>query len=76
MLTVLHTCGLSNRPDLATRSALAKKASDLAEAARVAIRAMRHQGQKDLKTDQDNKVIGTADARKDGQKVPPPSLHT
>ncbi|KAK9900432.1 ribosome recycling factor [Cystobasidium minutum MCA 4210] len=57
------------RPDLATRSALAKKASDLAEAARVAIRAMRHQGQKDLKTDQDNKVIGTADARKDGQKL-------
>lgn len=30
---------------------------------------MRHQGQKDLKADQDNKVIGSADARKDGQKV-------
>jgi len=50
-----------------TRTSLAKKASELAENARVAIRAARHQGQKDLKADQDNKVVGDSDARKDAK---------
>ena len=52
-----------------TRTALVKKASDLAENARVSIRAARHQGQKDLKTDQDNKVVGDSDARRDSKQV-------
>jgi ribosome recycling factor len=57
------------RPDMQTRTSLAKKASELAENARVAIRAARHQGQKDLKADQDNKVVGEGDARKDAKNV-------
>ena len=52
-----------------TRTQLTKKASDLCENARISIRAARHQGQKDLKADQDNKVVGEGDARKDTKKV-------
>ena len=50
-----------------TRTQLTKKASDLSENARISIRAARHQGQKDLKADQDNKVVGEGDARKDSK---------
>lgn len=57
------------RPDMQTRTQLTKKASDLAENARISIRAARHQGQKDLKADQDNKVVGEGDARKDTKHV-------
>lgn len=52
-----------------TRQSLVKKASELSEAARIAIRAHRHQGQKDLKADQDNKVVGDGDARKDAKHL-------
>lgn len=52
-----------------TRTLLTKKASDLSENARISIRAARHQGQKDLKADQDNKVVGESDARKDSKHV-------
>ena len=57
------------RPDLTTRSNLAKKASELAENTRTSIRAARHEGQKDLKADQDNKVVGESDARRDAKQV-------
>lgn len=57
------------RPDMQTRTALVKKASDLAENSRVSIRAARHQGQKDLKADQDNKVVGDSDARRDSKQL-------
>lgn len=56
-------------PDLDTRWNLTKAASRLAESARVAIRAVRNEGQKDLKTDQENKVVGEGDARKDAKHV-------
>lgn len=61
--------GRQRRPDVQARSALAKKASELAENARVSIRAVRHQGQKDLKADQDNKIVGESDARRDAKHV-------
>jgi type II secretory pathway pseudopilin PulG len=54
---------------MATRHGLVKKASDVAEAARVAIRSARHQGQKAIKTDEQNSVVGTSDAKKDDKKV-------
>jgi len=57
------------RPDMATRESLVKKASELAEQARVVIRHTRQQGQKDLKADQDNKVVGESDARKDAKHL-------
>ncbi|KAL7005883.1 hypothetical protein EMMF5_004619 [Cystobasidiomycetes sp. EMM_F5] len=57
------------RPDLDTRWNLTKAASRLAESARVAIRAVRNEGQKDLKTDQENKVVGEGDARKDAKHL-------
>lgn len=52
-----------------TRASLVKKASELAEQARVGIRAQRHQAQKDLKSDQDNKVVGEGNARTDAKNV-------
>ena len=68
VLPQLTPCTLA-RPDLATRSNLAKKASELAENTRTSIRAARHEGQKDLKADQDNKVVGESDARRDAKQV-------
>lgn len=52
-----------------TRNALVHKASELAEAARNAIRNVRHRGQKDLKADETSKVVGKDQAHKDGVKV-------
>lgn len=57
------------RPTAETRAALLKDVSRICENARVSIRSARHTGQKQLKSDVDNKVVGTSEAKKEGQQV-------
>lgn len=57
------------RPTAETRAALLKDVSRICENARVSIRSARHTGQKQLKTDVDNKIVGTSEAKKEGQQV-------
>lgn len=57
------------RPDWDKRQVLVKQAAELCENARVAIRATRGKGQKDIKLDLDGKVIGKEEARTEGKAV-------
>lgn len=58
-----------SKPDWDKRQQLVREASHLCENARVSIRAARHQGQKEIKHDVDNKVIGKEEGRSETKKV-------
>lgn len=57
------------RPDLDKREQYVRDAQALCEKARNTIRAHRIDGQKDIKRDVDDKVVGTSEARTEGKKV-------
>ncbi|GAA5867681.1 hypothetical protein JCM3774_003373 [Rhodotorula dairenensis] len=57
------------RPDLDKRQQYVRDAQALCEKARNAIRAHRIDGQKDIKRDVDDKVVGTSEARTEGKKL-------
>lgn len=57
------------RPDWDKRQALVKQASELCEHARVAVRAARGKGQKEIKADVDGKAIGKDEGRSEVKKV-------
>lgn len=57
------------KPDLDKRRELVRQASELAETARIAIRNARHKGQKAIKHDVDEKVVGKDEAKGEGKKV-------
>ncbi|KAE8212440.1 hypothetical protein CF327_g3930 [Tilletia walkeri] len=57
------------RPTAETRAKLLKDLSRICEKARVAIRAARHSGQKDLDADQKQKIVGSEEARKESKKL-------
>lgn len=57
------------KPDWDKRQALVRDAQDLCEKARIAIRQTRNDGQKEIKKDVDNKVIGKEEGRQEGKKV-------
>lgn len=57
------------RPDLDKRQQYIRDAQALCEKARNTIRAHRIDGQKDIKRDVDDKVVGTSEARTEGKKV-------
>jgi ribosome recycling factor len=48
---------------------LARKAADIGEKAKTSIRASRHQGQKRLKQDIENKIVGDSDGHKEAKEV-------
>lgn len=57
------------RPDMNLRNELAKQASTLCENARTSIRAARHQGQKDIKKDENAKTVSGEEATREMKKV-------
>ncbi|CAD6889791.1 unnamed protein product [Tilletia controversa] len=57
------------RPTAETRAKLLKDLARICENARVSIRAARHQGQKDLASDQKRKIVGSEEARKEAKKL-------
>jgi len=57
------------KPDLDKRRELVRQASELAETARIAIRNARHKGQKAIKHDVDEKVVGKDEAKGEGKKL-------
>lgn len=57
------------RPDLDKRQQYVRDAQALCEKARNTIRAHRIDGQKDIKRDVDDKVVGTSEARTEGKKL-------
>ena len=58
-----------HRPDMNLRNELAKQASTLCENARTSIRAARHQGQKDIKKDENAKTVSGEEATREMKKV-------
>ena len=57
------------KPDWDKRQQLVRQAQDLCESARVAVRAIRGKGQKDIKADVDAKIVNKEDGRGDTKKV-------
>ncbi|GAA6035009.1 hypothetical protein JCM8097_002141 [Rhodosporidiobolus ruineniae] len=57
------------KPDLSKREQLVRDAQNLCEKARIAVRQVRTDGQKEIKKDVDGKVIGKEDGRAEGKKL-------
>ncbi|TNY23340.1 ribosome recycling factor-domain-containing protein [Rhodotorula diobovata] len=57
------------RPDWDKRQQLVRDAQALCEKARIAVRQVRIDGQKEIKRDQDNKIVGKDEARTEGKKL-------
>lgn len=57
------------KPDLDKRQQLVRDAQNLCEKARIAVRQVRIDGQKEIKADVDGKVIGKEEGRSEGKKV-------
>ena len=57
------------KPDWDKRQLLVRQAQDLCENARVAVRAVRGKGQKDIKSDVDAKLVNKEEGRGDTKKV-------
>ncbi|KAL8276164.1 hypothetical protein RQP46_011422 [Phenoliferia psychrophenolica] len=57
------------KPDWDKRQLLVKQAQDMCENARVAVRAVRGKGQKDIKSDVDAKVVNKEEGRGDTKKL-------
>ncbi|GAA6012642.1 hypothetical protein JCM10207_009066 [Rhodosporidiobolus poonsookiae] len=57
------------RPDWDKRQQLVRDAQNLCEKARIAVRQVRTDGQKEIKADVDNKVIGKEEGRSEGKKL-------
>lgn len=62
------------RPDWDKRQSLVRDAQSLCEKARIAVRQVRIDGQKEIKRDQDAKIVGKDEARTEGKKVRSTSL--
>lgn len=59
------------RPTVESRRDLIKEISKLCENARVSIRSARHVAQKQIKSDIDNKVVGSSEGKQEMKKVGP-----
>ena len=57
------------RPSAETRAELVKEVNKLCENARVSIRSARHSAQKQIKSDEKNKVVGKSEAAGEMKKV-------
>ncbi|GAA5885034.1 hypothetical protein JCM6882_007203 [Rhodosporidiobolus microsporus] len=57
------------KPDLDKRQQLVRDTQNLCEKARIAIRQIRTDGQKEIKADVDKKVIGKEEGRSEGKKL-------
>ncbi|BGP45474.1 hypothetical protein JCM10450v2_001293 [Rhodotorula kratochvilovae] len=57
------------KPDWDKRQQLVRDAQALCEKARIAVRQVRTDGQKEIKRDQDSKVVGKEEARAEGKKL-------